>query len=268
MDPKGYCRCGKGSISPTIVPSSGVTETTANCAYSTLDPPMMITPTSKEGGAHTNVHGLNGVPGCAAVTHPNGQACVDANYCNCGGTLVPFLTTTVDGTLTTNCRYTIQPTAPSCPPPTKTLENPELAEPTPPLLECNSSDGSYKKFSRDKALDAITSMCEKFHEGKLVLSKGGLGMPGREYEDLGQIEGVAEDDATLVIGPVWSLNGCADPENPTDLDFGVMSVEDCTGYFLHAVDGCPNFENPNGDEFWKLGATNLDACGFWTVREM
>ncbi|KAL9637154.1 MAG: hypothetical protein Q9164_002378 [Protoblastenia rupestris] len=264
MDPEDYCRCGKDGIYPTIPPPSDAKVTTVDCAYSTLDPSKKITPTSKE-AAPTNIPGKNGVPGCAPVIYPNGQACVDANYCNCGGTPVPFLTETIDGTTTTNCKYTIQPTASSCPPPTTT---PEPKKPTVPSVECNPSDGSYKKFSRDKARDAITSLCEKYHDGKLVLSKDGLGLPPRDYADLEQIEGAAEDDATLVINPVWSLNGCPDLEKPIDLDFGIMSLDDCASFFMKAVDDCPNFDNSNGDEFWKLGATLKDACGFWTVRAM
>lgn len=69
-----------------------------------------------------------------------------------------------------------------------------------------------------------------------------------------------------MINPNWAKNGCADMNNPTDVNFKDMGVEKCEGYFLRAVDGCGDFENPNGDEFWKWGEQNRDACCFWDVN--
>ena len=316
LDPTSFCDCGPSATYSTLSSTSGATS--ANCAYTSL-PTNKITPTSRAGVvAPTNVPGQNGVPGCAAVIYPDGQACVNANYCNCGGTPAPFLTTTISGTKTTNCDYTIQPTASSCPPPTttnaqpsatpccahigincvcsdKTVSQPDednrcciggtctgddapacpaassywisvAARPTP-TLQCNPTNAAdYKAFSRDKAADAINSLCQKYHDGKLVLSQGGLSLPGSQYDDPEQISGASADGSTLVMNPVWSVQGCENALNPTNLDFGAMSVADCAGYFLHTMDGCPNFSNSNGDEYWKYGGTLADGCGLWTVR--
>ncbi len=56
----------------------------------------------------TNVPGQGGLPGFAMVLKGDGQGCPGVDYCKCGGTNVPVLTTTVSGTRTSNCEYTIQ----------------------------------------------------------------------------------------------------------------------------------------------------------------
>ncbi|KAG9228388.1 glycoside hydrolase superfamily [Amylocarpus encephaloides] len=63
------------------------------------------------------VPGKNGVPGCAYITASNmgpGAMC-QLNYCNCGGTAAPLLTSTVSDIATTNCNYQTQPATRSCP---------------------------------------------------------------------------------------------------------------------------------------------------------
>ena len=269
LDPTSFCDCGPSSTYSTLPATSGATS--ANCAYTTL-PSNGITPTSKAGvTAPTNVPGQNGVPGCAAVIYPDGQACPYANYCNCGGTAVPFLTTTISGSSTTNCDYTIQPTANSCPPPSTTPSSapPSTTAQAGPTNSCNPTDGSsYKPFARDKVVDKITALCQKYHDDKLVLSQGGIVLPPSKYDDDEQFDGMSADGSTAVFNPIWALDGCKDPSNPTPLDFGAMSVTDCLGYFLTAIDDCPNFSNPNNDEYWKYGGTNQAGCGFWTVRAM
>ncbi|KAL8898432.1 MAG: hypothetical protein Q9207_006699 [Kuettlingeria erythrocarpa] len=138
FSPASWCECGPSpySIYPTISTVDGASS--ANCAYRTR-PPSMITPVTIS-AVPTNIPGQGGIPGCAPVMYPNGQACIDADYCNCGGTPAPFLTTTFSGTLTTDCGYTIQPTSSSCPPPTTTMP-PPTPPPEPPAptgtVSCN-----------------------------------------------------------------------------------------------------------------------------------
>lgn len=62
------------------------------------------------------------------------------------------------------------------------------------------------------------------------------------------------------------MSGCANVNEPTDVNFKDMGVEKCELYILRAVDGCGEFENPNGDEYWKLGGLNQDACCFWSIE--
>ncbi|PVH75948.1 glycoside hydrolase family 18 protein [Cadophora sp. DSE1049] len=63
------------------------------------------------------VPGQDGVPGCAYVLASDleGSALCSSDYCNCGGTAVPLLTSTVSSMMVPNCDYKIQPTAHSCP---------------------------------------------------------------------------------------------------------------------------------------------------------
>ena len=70
-----WCDCGTSSTYPTLSPTDGAT--TPNCAYTTV-PTAMITPVSTS-AAPTNIPGEGGVPGCAAVIYPDGQACPYAN---------------------------------------------------------------------------------------------------------------------------------------------------------------------------------------------
>ena len=78
---------------------------------------------------------------------------------------------------------------------------------------------------------------------------------------------IAENGATLVIDSNWPLTGCGDESNSQDVNFGSMSVDECVGTFLVAMDSCGDFTNPNGDKFWKYGGQNRAKCAFWTVRE-
>ena len=70
-----WCDCGTSSTYPTLSPADGAT--TANCAYTTV-PTAMITPVSTS-AAPTNIPGEGGIPGCAIVVYPDGQACGNAN---------------------------------------------------------------------------------------------------------------------------------------------------------------------------------------------
>ncbi|KAL9082580.1 MAG: hypothetical protein Q9165_008853 [Trypethelium subeluteriae] len=154
-----------------------------------------------------------------------------------------------------------------------TISTPSTSTPTPsPSLTCNPSDGSggYKQFSRDAASDMTNDICSQLIKNKVVLSQSGSSLAPASMDDIFQKSGndVAADGATLVINPNWALTGCPDQSNPQDVDFGSMQAGDCAGYFMAAVDSCPEFSNPSGGEFWKWGGQNQAACAFWTVRAM
>lgn len=87
---------------PTLPFSSGATDSSANCQYTSLDPSKTITPLSVS-AAPSNIPGENGLPGCALVLEGDGQGCPSVDYCNCGGTYVGFLTATFSGTASRNC---------------------------------------------------------------------------------------------------------------------------------------------------------------------
>ena len=126
--PTLWCDCGVSATYPTIPPSSGVTVSTANCAYTIL-PTATIKPTSNTNVlAPTNIPGQNGVPGCAynlAAAHnlPSGTP----DYCFCGGgpgapaALAPLLTHTDVNPPVTDCDYTTQPPAGWSPTPSTPL---------------------------------------------------------------------------------------------------------------------------------------------------
>lgn len=121
--PTSWCDCGATAKYPTLPPVSG--QTSANCAYTQL-PDSTINPISIS-AAPTNIPGVNGVPGCAAVVSVPGTSA----YCNCGGTPAPTLSTTNSYI---NCDYTIQPTSsydPAIPPP------PSAAPPPAQTQKCN-----------------------------------------------------------------------------------------------------------------------------------
>lgn len=138
--------------------------------------------------------------------------------------------------------------------------------PTPPKPEkkCYTSDG-YKAFSRDAAFDLAKRVCEQLHDRKTVISKDGDSLPPSDIEYWRKGNNIAADGADLIINPNWAQSGCQDQNAPTEVDFGKMSVDECTGTFMEVVDGCAPFENPKGDKFWKYGGQNRDKCAFWTV---
>lgn len=182
-------------------------------------------------------------------------------------TPAPLLTSTVDGKTTTDCNYKTVPTS-ECPKPTKAPD----PSPDPPKpdgnLECHPTDGSggYKKFSQSKAKDQVSKLCQAYVDDGLVLSFDGDHLPdSKKYYNLEQVKNSLEGDSFLVISPNYAKAGCADVNDTKPLDFETIGVEKCEEYFMRAVDGCPNFENPNGDDFWNWGGQNQVACAFWNV---
>lgn len=149
-----------------------------------------------------------------------------------------------------------------------TPPQPKPSEPPKPVKECNPVDGKYKAFSRDAAFDLAKRVCEQLHDRKTVISQDGDHLPPTDIEYWRKGDNIAADGADLIINPNWALSGCQDINAPTQIDFGAMSVDECTGTFLEVVDGCAPFENPNGDKFWKYGGQNRDKCAFWTVYAM
>ena len=90
---------------------------------------------------------------------------VTISDCNCGGTPAPFLTVTVSGSTTTNCDYTAQPTASSCPapsttppPPTKT-PNPPITSPPPAPSGTISCGGGSPNIATDSISALLGGFC-------------------------------------------------------------------------------------------------------------
>jgi hypothetical protein len=127
----------------------------------------------------------------------------------------------------------------------------KTSPPAPQLkLKCNTGS-NYKKFSRGTAKDTINGICNKLHTNAVVLSQSGNSLPPSSLDDIFRKSGkdIAESGATLVIDSNWPLTGCGDESNPQDVNFGSMSVDECVGTFLVAMDSCGDFTNPNGDKF-------------------
>jgi hypothetical protein len=110
-------------------------------SINTLEPPEKfggaVTISDGAGGAanfiiilvSAKIPGQNGGPGCAYVIANDLQnnALCASDYCNCGGTAAPLLTSTLSGSTTMNCAYSTQPataTCPPAPPPTTTATTP------------------------------------------------------------------------------------------------------------------------------------------------
>ena len=250
--------------------ASGCTTTPWGCQCGFTDGSWIEDdPPSKPSPLPTNVPGSGGVPSCAYVIYPDGQACVDADYCNCGGTPAPLLTATVDGKESKDCNYKTVPTS-ECPKPTKAPAPP--SPPAPPKLDdtlkCTPTNGSgdAKMFSLSKVKDQITKVCQAYVDDGLVLNFDGHSFEKQlKYLDLGEAQGLSEHDSTLVIGLDHSKANCADVNDAKPLDFKALGVEKCEENFMRVVDGCPNFENPNGLQYWKWRGKNQLACAFWTV---
>lgn len=119
FSPSVWCSCSGGKFAAIAAATSaaGVAKREgfdqAECAYSVL-PTSTINPVSVS-PAPTNVPGQNGLSGCAAVDAGDEQGCPGVNYCDCNGVYVGFLSATVSGSASSNCDYTIQPTANNCP---------------------------------------------------------------------------------------------------------------------------------------------------------
>ena len=71
-----------------------------------------------------------------------------------------------------------------------------------------------------------------------MLSRSGDSLSPSKYDNEEQITGAADGGATPVMNPVWALGACEDQSQPKDVDFGIMSVDDCVGYFMFGVDSC------------------------------
>ena len=120
FSPTSWCDCGASATYAAMSVSTGITgdaSSSAMCAYTSL-PTSTIQPISTT-AAPTNIPGKGGLPGCAAVVwgpaHMDCPYASGINYCNCGGTFAPPLTTSGVSASTINCDYTLQPTANNCP---------------------------------------------------------------------------------------------------------------------------------------------------------
>ena len=149
--PTSWCDCGVSATYPTIPPSSGVTASSANCAYTVL-PTATINPTSNTNvAAPTNVPGQNGVSGCAYyIAADQGLPFGTPNYCFCGGgpnapaANAPLLTHTDVNPPVTDCHYTTQPPTGWSPttkasPPVSSAPPPPPPAPTVGSIVCNPS---------------------------------------------------------------------------------------------------------------------------------
>lgn len=96
---------------------------------------------------NTLVPGEAGIPGCAyvLVDDSGANALCPSDYCNCGGTVAPLLTSFVSGTSNLNCNYKTQPEINSCPTTSTSLSR--ITNPTVTLIDlvvvtCTSYSGS------------------------------------------------------------------------------------------------------------------------------
>ncbi|KAL9079184.1 MAG: hypothetical protein Q9157_001935 [Trypethelium eluteriae] len=139
-----------------------------------------------------------------------------------------------------------------------------------PSLDCHQGNIplGYQQLSRDAASDMTNLICTELVDNKVVLSQSGSLMPPASMFEIFEKSGkdIAANGATLVINPHWALGGCQSENKPQDVDFGSMQVSDCVRYFMTAIDGCPEFSNSGGGEFWKWGGTSHAAYAFWSVQ--
>ena len=112
--PPVWCSCS-GSKFATLAADSAaasvatrVTYECAKCGFSILlistIKPVSVSP------APTNVPGMNGPGGCAAVDAGNEQGCPGVDYCNCNNVYA-----IVSNSASRDCDYSTQPTTNNCP---------------------------------------------------------------------------------------------------------------------------------------------------------
>ena len=101
---------GGGACTTTI----GGSQTCITAPMSTSYRTLTLVPSTTD----NPVPAESGVPGCAYVIAGDlgAEALCSLNYCNCGGTVAPLLTSSsISGTKTLDCDYKTQPTTNSCP---------------------------------------------------------------------------------------------------------------------------------------------------------
>jgi hypothetical protein len=99
----------------TLSASLGLSTSTSSSAPSSLPSIDCTNPVNQ-------IPGQCGVAGCAYYLASDGGIC-STDFCDCGGIAAPLLTSTISGSVTTDCRYTTQPTANLCPPSTSIISN-------------------------------------------------------------------------------------------------------------------------------------------------
>jgi chitinase len=148
----------------TIIASIEVVSSTTGSSFSleagstattrdTSDEPPQSSLTS------TLVPGENGVPGCAYILASDlsdGALC-SSDYCNCGGTVAPLLTSSISGTLTTNCNYQTQPVANSCPTLYQTISASSSTISSSSTYSTSSLSAPSSSSTSSSILDASTS---------------------------------------------------------------------------------------------------------------
>lgn len=126
-------------ISSSIRPSSSATVITSIGGSSTTSTPTSSSTSSTfvTSTSTVMIPGQNGVPQCVykiAADLGINAGCPGINYCDCGGTYVPLLTSTAATALTTNCNYPTQPSVANCPAPSTTAAAPTTAPPSTTVL--------------------------------------------------------------------------------------------------------------------------------------
>lgn len=192
--PTSWCDCGSSAKYPTIPPSSGATDSSANCAYTVL-PTATINPTSNTAApAPTNVPGQNGVSGCAYYIAANqGLPAGSPDYCSCGGgpnvpaALAPLLTHTDVTPPKTDCAYSTQPTPGWSPTAASSAAGPAAASPTPATPTCFGSGNIYN-MRASSAVAAASTYCS--HIASLATKGAEIAnnWPGScSYENVGAV---------------------------------------------------------------------------------
>ena len=145
--------------SPGGIPlSSSFISTTS----STITP--AATPTSSPSAV---VPGYNGVPACYWVIVADGgeDPTCPVDYCNCGGTAAPLLTTAIDGSASTNCAYSTQPSSDTCPSPPVAITSQPVMPPSTSVPPCTSAPSAVQSSFTTVTTSWIPRPCGSWVKG-------------------------------------------------------------------------------------------------------
>ncbi len=246
--PTSWCDCGVSATYPTIPPSSGVTASSANCAYTVL-PTATINPTSNtNSAAPTNVPGQNGVSGCAYyLAADQGLPSGTPNYCFCGGgpnvpaADAPLLTHTDVNPPVTDCNYATQPPTGWSPTTTPPPPPPAATSPTPATPTCYGS-GLYN-MRASTAVAAASTYCSHIASqaaGGATISNNWPG--GCSYQNTGAVYQPPADGDTEAGMSDLSFSAGQDTSNDYCKAQSVSSLKivetDCNTALGMAINGC------------------------------
>ncbi len=143
---------------------------------------------------------------------------------------------------------------------------PSQGPPTPASTKsCYQGLLSNVQFNRDAAASQISNLCNDLHKQKIVLTHDNPNIPttnpfDKDLKATGP--SIADQGKVLHVHPEWMRDACDNNNNFVEVNFGTMTVEECTAPLMEALDDC-EFGCPWAIALGALARVNANHVCNW-----